>query len=267
MRFPAAIAAGVCATLLTGCYTVPVTGRAAMNIVSDQDVAKMSKQAFEDLKKRYRESRDRVLVARVNRVGERLSQVVPYWEMPEAEWEFVVFDVPQINAFAMSGGKVGVFSGLFKIIQNDDQLASVIAHEIAHVTAKHVNERLSHQLLINAGGLVMGATMPATYTTELVLSAYGLSTGAGALAFDRGKEKEADHIGLIYMARAGYNPEEAIKVLENLEAALVGQPTPPAWLSTHPSTPERLLLLHDELPAAKEAYQNRGAKAAAVIVR
>ena len=263
----AAIAAGLCATLLAGCYSVPVTGRHAMNIVNDKDVALMSKRAFEDMKTRYKASRGRALIARVTRVGERLAQVIPYWQMPDAEWEFVVFDVPQINAFAMSGGKVGVFSGLFKIVQNDDQLASVIAHEIAHVTAKHVNERLSHQMLISTGGLVMGAAMPATYTTEVVLSAYGLSTGAGSLAFDRGKEKEADHIGLIYMARAGYNPEEAIKILENLDAASAGQRTPPAWLSTHPSTPERMLLMRDELPAAMEVYQNRGSKSGAIIVR
>src|SRR5688572_22380020 len=119
--------------LLAGCYQVPVTGRKAMDLVDDRTVTKLSIAAFEDLKKQYRPSRDRARIDQLNRVGERLAKVV-FWDMPDAEWEFVVFDVPQqINAFAMAGGKVGVFSGLYKIIENDDQLASVIAHEIAHV--------------------------------------------------------------------------------------------------------------------------------------
>ena len=183
-----------------------------MNLVDDKDVTRMSLAAFDEMKSHYPISRDQERIAQLNRVGDRLSKVV-FWDMPDADWEFVVFDVPQqINAFAMAGGKVGVFTGLYKIIDNDDQLASVLAHEIAHVTGKHVHERLSQELAVNTVGAVglvgmgVGGANPLLETA--VLNAYGLSTGGLGLAFDRAKEKEADYIGLMYMARAGYNPEE-----------------------------------------------------------
>lgn len=263
---------GVLALLLpTGCYQVPVTGRSAMSMVSDKDVAKQSKAAFEEMKKKYPVSRNRDLKDRVQRVGERLAKVV-FWDVPDADWEFIVFEVPQqINAFAMAGGKVGVFSGLFKIIKNDDQLASVLAHEIGHVAARHVNEKLSQQMAIQGGGLLVGGVMAGSgaggLTSQAVLDAYGLSTGITAVGFDRKKEKEADHIGLMYMARAGYNPEESIKVIENLETASAGQPLPPAWLSTHPSNPERILQLLDLMPKALAAYRQSGQVQSPVIVK
>lgn len=244
--------------LVSGCYQVPVTGRKAVNMVDDKAVKELSQKAFDQLKKTHRISHNQALIDRVQRVGERLAKVV-FWDVPGADWEFIVFDAPnEINAFAMAGGKVGVYSGLFKIIQNDDQLASVLAHEIAHVSAKHVNERLSQQMMIDGGELLVGGIMSTTgtgsITTGAVLDAYGLSTGIGATGFDRAKEKEADHIGVMYMARAGYNPEESVKVIENLESATAGFAGPPAILSTHPSNPERILQLLDLMPKAMEVY-------------
>ncbi|HEX2852566.1 MAG TPA: M48 family metallopeptidase [Opitutaceae bacterium] len=258
---------------LSGCYEVPVTGRKAMNLVDDKEVTKLSIAAFEQMKKQYRPSRDRARIEQLNRVGERISKVV-FWDMPDADWEFVVFDVPQqINAFAMAGGKVGVFSGLFKIIENDDQLASVIAHEISHVTAKHIHQRLSQEMLVDTGAAIGGVALLGSganlLTVEAMQQVYGLSTGVTGLAFDRAKEKEADYIGLIYMARAGYNPEESVKVLEKLDAAVgeSGKNLPPAFLSTHPSNPERILQLLDEMPKALEARSNSGRVAEPVLVK
>lgn len=254
-----------------GCYQVPVTGRSAINTVSDAAVNQLSLEAFAQLKKTHPVSRNRALIEQVQRVGDRLAKVA-FWDVPNADWEFVVFEVPnQINAFAMAGGKVGVFTGLFKIIENDDQLASVLAHEIAHVAAKHVNERLSQDMVIQGGGLVVGGLMSTTGTGALtanaVLDAYGLSTGIGSVSFDRKKEKEADHIGVMYMARAGYNPEESIRVIEHLEEATAGLTGPPAFLSTHPSNPERLLQLIDLMPKALVAYRQSGARSSPVIAR
>lgn len=270
---PQPILVALLLSLLAGCYNVPVTGRKAMNLVDDKEVTKMSIAAFEDMKRQYRPSRDRARIEQLNRIGERLSKVV-FWDMPDAEWEFVVFDVPQqINAFAMAGGKVGVFSGLYKIIDNDDQLASVLAHEISHVTAKHIHQRLSQELLVNTGGAVgsvalMGSGMN-ILSAEAVQAVYGLSTNVTGLAFDRAKEKEADYIGLIYMAKAGYNPEEAVKVLEKLDAetSSSGKDLPPAFLSTHPSNPERILQLLDEMPKALEARRNAGQNNTPVMVK
>lgn len=258
------------ASLLGGCYEVPVTGRHSMSLVDKQEVAKLSIAAFNDMKAHYPISHDRERNEQLQRVGERLSKVV-FWDMPDADWEFVVFDVPQINAFAMAGGKVGVFTGLFQIVENDDQLASVLAHEISHVTAEHVNERLSQELAVNSVGTVglvgLGVGGANPLLGSAVLEAYGLGTGVTGLAFDRKKEKEADFIGLHYMARAGYDPREAVKVLEKLDEISAGQATPPAWLSTHPSNPERILQLEEEMPKALKDYEQSGLKVTPVLIK
>lgn len=264
------LAAVLVSSLLGGCYAVPVTGRRAVNLVDDKEVTKMSISMFDDMKRQYKISRDPAMNDQLRRIGERLSKVV-FWDMPDADWEFVVFDVPQINAFAMAGGKVGVFSGLFKIARNEDQVASVVAHEIAHVTAKHVHEKLSQEMAVSTvgavgmiGGMASGASL---LTVDALSQAYGLTTTMGGLAFDRRKEKEADYIGLMYMARAGYNPEEAIKVLEALDAESANDPVPPAFLSTHPSNPERILQLMDAMPKALEERSKSGMISAPVIIR
>lgn len=259
------------ALLLTGCNEVPVTGRRAMNLVDDKEVTKMSIAMFDGMKSQYRVSRDKDYTARLRRVGERLQSSISIWDMPDADWEFVVFDVPnQINAFAMAGGKVGVFTGLFKIVKNDDQLASVIAHEIAHVTAKHIHEKLSQELAVQTVGTVgmLGAGLGgAGYITTAALGqAYGITTTVGGLAFDRKKEKEADYIGLMYMARAGYDPQEAIKVLDQLEAE-TGAQTETSWLSTHPSNPERITQLMDAMPKAEEERAKSRFKNAPTLVK
>ncbi len=258
------------ALLLAGCYEVPVTGRRAMNLVDDKEVTKMSIAMFDDMKRRYRLSRDQDRIEQLQRVGSRLSKVV-FWDMPDADWEFVVFDNPQINAFAMAGGKVGVFSGLFKIARNDDQLASVIAHEIAHVTAKHVHEKLSRELAVSTvgtvgmiGGIAGGAS---GLTVEALSQVYGLTTGISGFAFDRKKEKEADYMGLMYMARAGYDPREAVKVLEALEMESANDPVPPAFLSTHPSHPERILELMDAMPKALAEREKSAVQTGPTVVR
>ena len=259
------------ALLLAGCYQVPVTGRSAVNLVDDKEVTKMSIAAFDDMKAHNRVSRDKAFNDQLRRVGERLAKVV-FWDMPDADWEFVVFDVPQqINAFAMAGGKVGIFTGLFKVVKNDDQLASVIAHEIAHVTAKHIHEKLSQDLAVNTVGAVgmigMGVGGASLLTTEAISAAYGLGTGVNGLAFDRKKEKEADYIGLMYMARAGFDPQESVKVMEQLEAESANQTAPAGFLSTHPSNPERIIQLMDAMPKALEARAQGEQRAIRTIVR
>lgn len=270
------LAVGVVVSSLAGCYQVPVTGRHALNIVDEKEVTKMSIAAFDDMKAHNRISNDKELNAKLQRVGNRLQQAVPLEDMPDADWEFVVFDNPQINAFAMAGGKVGVFAGLFKIAQNDDQLASVIGHEIAHVTAKHVHEQLSREMAVNTGGLLggvalmgsgLGSTVAGSLTTDAIMAAYGLGTGVTGLAFDRSKEKEADYIGLMYMARAGYDPEEAIKVLEKLEEETGSERSEPAWMSTHPSNPDRIRQLREAMPKALKAREQGQIKPVQVIVK
>lgn len=256
----------------TGCYQVPVTGRRAINAVDDQSLRQQSIAQFNEMKKRYPISRNRAQTEMVNRVGERIARVA-FWDLPDAEWEFVLFEVPQqVNAFAMPGGKVGVFSGLFRVATNEDQLASVIAHEIAHVTAKHTHERLTQAMLLQGGGVAAGALVTAQtgniHAGSSAMQGAQVIGGIGVTAFDRSKEKEADHIGLIYMARAGYNPEEAVKVFENLEAENAGRPSPGGWTSTHPSYPERMIQMLDLMPEALESYrQSRLPPVAPPVIR
>lgn len=272
MKVPARfLLPGLTVLLLAGCYQVPVTGRRAMNLVDDKEVTKMSISMFDDMKKRYRPSRDKERNEQLQRVGERISKVV-FWDMPDADWEFVVFDQPQINAFAMAGGKVGVFTGLFKIAKTDDELASVIAHEIAHVTAKHVHEKLSRELAVSTvgavgtiGGIAGGAS---GLTVNALSEVYGLTTGISGFAFDRAKEKEADYVGLMYMARAGYDPQAAVRVLEALENQSANDPVQqPAFLSTHPSHPERIIQLMDAMPKALAERDKSSARSGPIVIK
>ncbi len=243
----------VLATLtLSGCYQVPVTGRKALDLTSDVELAKVSSKAFDEIKSRHRRSTDRTRLDQVQRVGERIAKVV-FWDMPNADWEF------------------GIFSGLFRIADSDDELASVIAHEIAHVTARHVHERLSQEMLAQAGGVIGGVGLmgagAGSLTTSALLGLYDSTATLQMLAYDRGKEKEADYIGLMYAARAGFNPEAAISVLEKLEAETGSQPRPPAFASTHPPTPDRIVQLRDAMPKALEVYRSAGNRPAPPVVR
>lgn len=268
-RFHRFVASALVASLIAGCYEVPVTGRSALNLVDDNEVTKMSIGLFDGLKRKYRILNDRDRNAQLQRIGDRISKVV-FWDMPHAEWEFVIFDDKQVNAFAMAGGKVGVFSGLLKIAKTDDELAAVIAHEIAHVTAKHINQKLSQQLAVNTVGVVgsigMGVAGTPWLTAAALESAYGLSAGVGVLAYDRKKEKEADFIGMMYMARAGYDPRAAITIMERLEAESANRSLPPALLSTHPTHPERIIAMMDAMPKAEKVRAESQAQQAAPII-
>lgn len=257
--------------LAPSCYRVPVTGRTALSTVDDKAVVAESAKQFAEMKKKMRPSTNREYLERVQRVGGRIAKVA-FWDIPNADWEFVVFDAPQVNAFAMPGGKVGVFTGLFKIIKNDDQLASVLAHEIAHVAAHHSHERLSQAMGAQFGQLLVGGVLMSTgaaaVPSQVIMDAYGLSATGVTLAYDRRKEKEADEIGIIYMAKAGYNPEEAVRVIEQLEAESAGKASQQgSWFSTHPTYPDRILNMIDSMPKALEIYGQGGQKAAPTLIR
>lgn len=235
---------------LTSCSTVPVTGRRQINLMSDTEVVKMTKAAFDQMKAQMPISNDPRMNEWLTNVSEHISQQV-FWDMPLAEWEFVVFQMPgQINAFAMPGGKVGVFSGLFDMVDTEDELASVIAHEIAHVTARHTHERMSQAGIMQAGSNITNMT-----TGGLGGMVYGAGLGGKMAAWDRAKESEADHIGIMYMAEAGFDPRAAITVMEKMAAMDVGGPSSQPWNSTHPSSQDRLDALHSYLEEALAAYE------------
>ncbi|MBW8864215.1 MAG: M48 family metallopeptidase, partial [Verrucomicrobia bacterium] len=192
----------------TGCGTVPVTGRSQLNFIPADQEMTLGLTSFDSLKKSTPISHDAAANALVQKVGERIAAVTGK-DMPNAQWEFVVFESKEANAFCLPGGKVGVYTGILPITKDEAGLATVIGHEVSHAVARHGAERMSEGLLMQLGGQTLGVAMANSdpRVTALANAAYGVTTQVGReLPHSRAQESEADHIGLIYMARAGYDP-------------------------------------------------------------
>ncbi len=243
--------------LFTGCATVPVTGRTQLRMVSADQEMQLGLTSFNQLKKDVPISNDPTANAMVQRVGQRIAAAAAP-DLPNAQWEFVVFDSKEANAFCLPGGKIGVYTGILPIALNDAGLATVLGHEVAHAAAHHGAERMSQEMFVKAGEQFIGSGM-ANYDPTVqaaVTTAYGLGTQVGfELPFSRKDESEADHIGLVYMARAGYNPEEALAFWQRFAAATGNQGSTPAFLRTHPLTETRIQQLKTEMPQALTEYQ------------
>lgn len=242
----------------SGCHTVPHTGRSALHLVPTKRLTSMASIQFERLKREAPISRDANYNAMLRRVGERIAYVAAP-DMPNAQWEFVVFDDPgRVNAFAMPGGKVAVYTGIFKVAKTENDLAVVVGHEIAHISAGHGNERVSQQLLAAGGAMALQVGMEDidSFDQQMLMAAYGASTTIGLiLPYSRKHESEADEIGLIYAAKAGYDPRAAVGFWERMEAQNTGF-TSPEFLSTHPSDSSRLDKINALMPKAYEIYKN-----------
>jgi predicted Zn-dependent protease len=248
--------------VIAGCSTVPVTGRSQLNLVSAGEEMQLGLTSFEQIKKEETISRDSSANAMVQRVGKRVAAMADK-DMPEAQWEFVVFDSKEANAFCLPGGKVGVYEGLLPIALDDAGLATVISHEIAHATAHHGAERLSEAMVMQTGGQVVGSTLSSADPRwqQAAALAYGLGTTVGReLPHSREQELEADHIGLIYMARAGYNPRAAIEFWQRFAEfnRRAGEANVPAFLRTHPIDEVRIKRLQELLPAADAEFSRSG---------
>ncbi|MEC7274183.1 MAG: M48 family metallopeptidase [Verrucomicrobiota bacterium] len=240
-----------------GCYTVPQTGRSAFRLIPSDQLASMAAVQFGQIKKETPISKDPKYNAMVQRVGKRIAQVAMH-DMPNAKWDFVVFDNDElINAFAMPGGKVAVYTGIFQAIKSDEDLAVVIGHEVAHVAAGHSNERVSQRLLAAGGALALqlGTGDMDSVDRRFLLAAYGAGATVGViLPYSRHHENEADQIGLFYAAKAGYDPRAAIGFWERMDALKEG--LPPEFLSTHPSGGTRTRRLEQYMPEALRVYKN-----------
>jgi predicted Zn-dependent protease len=237
---------------LGGCYTVPETGRSSFILPVD-DVGQGA-AAFAEIKAKEKISNDPAANQRVRRIGGRIALAVGN-ALPGAMWEFVVFDAPDtVNAFALPGGKVGVYTGLLKLASSDDEVATVIGHEIAHVTARHGAERMSQGILVAAGGLVLDSSTQGRKNHDLMLAGYGLLAGGGMLAFSRSHESEADYIGIRYAAKAGYDPRAAITFWQKMEKQASGGKLP-VFLSTHPRHERRISDLQRWMPEVLPIYE------------
>lgn len=243
--------------LVTSCYTAPVTGRSQLILLTPSQENEMGLTAFKEVLQTATISNNQSYNAAVQRVGNRIARVA---DTPAYEWDFkVIEDDEQINAFALPGGKVGVYTGILPVAKTEAGLATVMAHEVAHVAARHGGERVSSGMLAQLGAVGLSAAIGGgdPLVTEAVMQAYGLGANVGVLLpFNRGQESEADRIGLIYMAQAGYDPREAVSFWQRMDEAVSGQPQPPEFLSTHPGYGTRIRNLRMWLPEAMPYYQN-----------
>ncbi len=248
------------ALLVAGCKTVPVTGRKQLNFVPAGQVAQMSLAEFDKMKQEVPINKDPAVNALVQKVGRSIAAVAQK-DLPNAQWEFVVFESKEANAFCLPGGKVGVYTGILPYTKNEGGLATVLGHEIAHAAANHGAERISEQLALQTGGQLVSAALASksAATQQMVSTAYGLGAQLGReLPHSRKQESEADHIGLIYMAQAGYNPGEALEFWKRFSAA-EGSSGAPWFLRTHPVTTQRIKDLEAEMPQAMAEFQKIGA--------
>ena len=249
-----ALGLGCWTVIFSGCYTVPETGRQAFILPTMDDVGEGA-AAFAQIKSQEAISHDPVYNERVSRVGQRIAQVVGA-DLPAAKWEFVVFDEPEtVNAFALPGGKVGVYTGLLKLVESDDELAMVMGHEIAHVTARHGAQRVSEGVVAAGLGLAVNAATQNSSNRDYWMVGYGLAAGGATLAFSRSHESEADYIGLRYAAKAGYNPNAAVTFWQKMAKQEKG-PNVPVFLRTHPTNENRIAELRKWMPSVMPLYES-----------
>jgi len=245
-------------SLLAACATSP-TGRSQLILMPESQMTQMGLQAFENIKKETPMDASTTTSRYVNCVAQSITREVG------GSWEVVVFKDDSANAFALPGRKIGVNSGMLKVAKNQDQLATVIGHEVAHVLSHHSNERVSQQFAVEQGlGLINALSNPQTGTGRTLMGLLGVGAQYGILMpYSRIQESEADRLGLDLMARAGFNPAESINLWKNMSAAGGGQP--PEFLSTHPAHSTRIHELNAHLPVAQQlqrAAQQQGKRPA-----
>src|SRR5499426_3976780 len=232
------------ATLLAACESAPVSGRSQMMLVSESEELRMGLQAYREVLSKEPLSYDAETNAMVEKVGRRIAAAAErppgeLWRAPRFRWEFKTVDKNEPNAFCLPGGKVVVYTGILPITRTEAGLAVVIGHEVAHALARHGAERMSDQMVAQAGVTAAGVALAATLggNSRTYMPAMMAAVGAGAavgyiLPMSRAQESEADRIGLVLMALAGYDPREAVVVWERMRAANTG-PHKAEWLSTH----------------------------------
>ena len=246
-----------------GCSSVPITGRNQLNLVSDQQILSLSLNEYNDYIKTAKKSTDATAIKLVNTVGGKIANAVEAYykyagmesQLSAFSWEFNLIDDPQVNAFCMPGGKIVVYSGILPITKDETGLAIVVGHEVGHAIAKHANERMSQQMLAQYGAAGLDAVLSKSSSAVKTIgqTVFGVGAQYGVmLPYGRKQELEADHLGLILVAIAGYNPQAAIPFWERM--AQQGGSNTPEFMSTHPSDNTRIEGIRQKLPDAMEYY-------------
>ena len=250
-------------TTIISCATVPITGRKQLKLLPDSQIMAMGQSNYASfLKENPAVSPPTRQSAEVTAVGIRISKAVEKYlkdnglskKIEGYKWEFNVVDSKDVNAWCMPGGKVVVYTGILPLTKDDAGLAVVMGHEIAHAIADHGNERMSQELAVQAAGIGLSVYMQTKpqATNDIFMSAFGVGSQMGMLAYSRQHEMEADKLGLIFMAMAGYNPERAVSFWQ--EMSKVGGAKPPEIMSTHPSDERRISQIQAFMPEAKNYY-------------
>ena len=243
-------------TILTACTTSP-TGRSQVKLFSAERLNSMGTQTFASLKSEQKVSNQRVENQYVQCIADALIPFIPAGTF-DGDWEVVVFDDEQVNAFALPGGKIGIYTGILQVATTPDQLAAIMGHEIGHVIAEHGNERMSIAILSNLGLQITNVGLQSAGVTDsnqaLMMAGAGLLAQFGVnLPFSRAHESESDLIGLQLMAKAGFDPNAAPLLWQNMAAAAAGK-APPEWQSTHPSHATRIADLTAAIPSVMADY-------------
>jgi predicted Zn-dependent protease len=260
-----AVVVALLSFVLATCSTNPVTGRKQLSLIPSGEILSMSYSEYDRFIKENKPSSDQQATAMIRRVGTKIQKAVEQYakqggwanRLEGYQWEFNLVESEQVNAWCMPGGKVVFYTGILPITQNETGVAVVMGHEVAHAVAEHGNERMSQGLLANLGGMALSAALrdKPQETRNLWLGAYGLGAQVGVLLpFSREHESEADRMGLIFMAMAGYDPNEAVSFWQRM-AAKKGGASPPEFLSTHPSDETRIADIKKHLPEALKFYK------------
>ncbi|MCD6487210.1 MAG: M48 family metallopeptidase [Syntrophobacterales bacterium] len=251
--------------LLISCTTVPITGRQQLNFMPDSSMLAMSFHQYDNFLKSNKLSTDKRKTEAVKRVGGRIQKAVGRYfserrlshKLDNYSWEFNLIENKDVNAWCMPGGKVVVYTGILPYTQDDAGLAVVMGHEIGHAVAKHGNERMSQMLALQLGGVALSTALSEKpqETRKLWMTAFGLGAQFGfTLPYSRIQENEADHLGLIFMAMAGYNPQRAVFFWEKMSQKKGGK-APPEFMSTHPSDKRRIANIKALTPTAMRYYK------------
>ncbi len=254
------------ALILYTCSTVPITGRSQLNLISASELNALSFQQYDEFLNQNKLSTDAESTNMVQRVGLNIRSAVETYfsqnnlsnELQGYSWEFNLIESPEVNAWCMPGGKVVIYTGILPITQSEAGLAVVMGHEIAHAVAQHGGERMSQGLLQQLGGMALSVALqnePQT-TQNIFMTAYGLGSTIGViLPYGRTQESEADRLGLIFMAMAGYNPYAALEFWSRMSQSKSGSGSPPEFLSTHPSDQTRIANINKYMPEALKYYK------------
>ncbi len=250
--------------IISSCKTVPLTGRSQLSLIPSSTMLSLSVSQYRDFIKSHQLSRNKKATAMVKRVGTRIQHAVEKFmrnnglqnELKDYRWEFNLVNSNEANAWAMPGGKVVVYSGILKYTKDENGLAVVLGHEIAHAIAHHGEERASQELARTAGGIALSAALKnkSAASKKLWLTAYGVGSQLGVmLPFSRSHESEADHLGVIFMSMAGYDPHGAPNFWQRFSNK--GGQSMPEFFSTHPANQTRINDLNHWLPEAMKYYK------------